>query len=255
MKSLEHPLFSIITVTYNAQDTIATTLKSVASQSCQLYEHIIMDGASTDGTMEIVNSFDNDKKVVDSKPDKGIYYAMNDAMAIARGEYLIFMNSGDRFHSSDTLQRIADAIFNNDFPGIVYGQTNIVDKDGNTLGPRHLKAPEKLSLQSFKDGMVVCHQAFIPLRKIAGYYNHKYRFSSDYEWCIICLQHSKKNVYIPDVIVDYLNEGLTTQNHKQSLKERFKIMSTYFGFFSTCIFHIKFLSRYLKRRKNAVNNQ
>ncbi len=249
------PLFSIITVTYNAEKTIERTIRSVASQSCTLFEHLIMDGNSTDGTLAITKKLNHDKLKVFSAPDNGIYDAMNKGIAEAHGDYLIFLNSGDKFHSEDTLQEIADVIFANDYPGIVYGQTDIVDDSGSYLGPRHLRAPESLTLDSFKQGMVVCHQAFVVLRQIADYYNLKYKYSADYEWCIICLQHSRRNVYMPATLVDYLNEGETTRHFKASLKERFKIMCTYFGTLPTIYRHISFARRYLKRRPNAANKQ
>lgn len=255
MSSMMHPLFTIITVTYNAADTLQRTLQSIDSQSCQLYEHIIMDGASTDGTVSLANEYANERRTVISKPDKGIYDAMNRAMGYATGDYLIFLNSGDKFHAANTLQKIADAILDNDYPGVVYGQTDVVDNDGNYLGPRHLKAPADLTLNSFKDGMVVCHQAFVVYRKLAAYYNLKYRYSADYEWCINCLQKSKRNVYIPTTLIDYLSEGLTTRNHRKSLKERFDIMCTYYGTLPTVWNHAKFIFRYLGRRNKSANKQ
>lgn len=250
------PLFTIVTVTYNAQETIKKTLSSVSRQTCRLYEHLIVDGASSDHTLQIIRDFDNqDRLVLISEPDKGIYDAMNKGIANAQGDYLIFLNSGDKFHSPDTLQHIADAIALHDNPGIVYGQTDIVDSEGRYLGPRHLIAPENLTIDSFKHGMVVCHQAFVVLRRIAMFYNTKYKFSADYEWCILALQHSRKNVYLPETLIDYLSEGMTTRNHKASLQERFKIMSTYYGFFPTICRHISFAMRYMRRRKTAVNSQ
>lgn len=242
-------LFSIITVTYNASATIAQTMESVATQTCKLYEHIIVDGASTDGTLEIVEKYKNKRTKIFSKPDAGIYDAMNRGMQMAKGEYYIFLNSGDRFHSKTTLQSIADAIFDNDFPGIVYGQTEIVDIDGNFLAPRHLNAPKELSLSSFKEGMTVCHQAFVAYYKIVSPFDLKYKFSADYEWCIRCLQHSRRNIYIDETLIDYLCEGVTTRNHRKSLKERFEIMSKYYGFFPTLGRHLLFVPRYFKRRK------
>lgn len=249
------PLFSIITVAFNAEATIRRTIESVAGQTCLLYEHIIMDGASTDSTLDIVNSVSNDRIRVYSRPDGGVYYGMNNALDIATGDYVIFLNAGDKFHSADTLQLIADAIMANDYPGIVYGQTDIVDLDGNYLGPRHLTAPDELSLESFKNGMVVCHQACAVLRRITRYYNTRYRFSADYEWLIICLQHSRLNVCVNHTLVDYLSEGVTTRNHRKSLIERFKIMCTYYGVMTAVGRHLMFLPRYLKRRTNAPNLQ
>lgn len=249
------PLFSIITVTFNAANTLPVTLASVKSQSCKLYEHIIMDGASKDDTVNIAKIADNDKLVIVSEPDNGLYDAMNKAIDKATGEYLIFLNAGDAFHSADTLQTIADAIMDNDFPGIVYGQTQLVDSNRNRIGDRHLTAPEVLTFDSFAEGMVVCHQAFIVLRKVAVKYDLSYRFSADYEWCLRCLKRSMNNVYIDETIIDYLNEGLTTANHKASLKERFKIMCKYYGTIPTIMRHIKFIPRYLKQRKKEKNNK
>ena len=154
------PLFSIITVTYNAADTLPATIESVRRQTCNLYEHLIIDGDSSDGTIEIARRNLHPLMRFRSAADRGIYDAMNKGLAEATGDYVIFLNAGDTFHSPDTLQRIADTIMCEDYPGVVYGQTDIVDADRRRIGPRHLTAPEQLSLQSFADGMVVCHQAF-----------------------------------------------------------------------------------------------
>ncbi len=255
MDTNKQPLFSIITPTYNAAHTIKRTLDSVASQTCSLYEHLIIDGKSTDDTINIVRGCDSDKVISVSEKDQGIYDAMNKGICMAKGKYLIFLNAGDKFHSSDTLQHYADAIMKNESPGIVYGQTCIVDDDGNYIGPRHLEAPDILTLKSFANGMVVCHQAMAVLRKIVMLYNLKYKYSSDYEWTIICLQHSKLNVGLKEVTIDYLSEGATTAHHKESLKERFKIMCTYYGTIPTLFRHLKFAVRYLARRGHATNVQ
>ncbi len=243
------PLFSIITVTYNAAETLPATLASVKEQSCKLYEYIVMDGVSKDNTVQLATDANITNARIISSPDKGLYDAMNKAIDVATGEYLIFLNAGDAFHSPDTLQKIADVIMNHDFPGIVYGQTQLVNANRQRIGDRHLTAPEELTLKSFAEGMLVCHQAFIALRRIVGHYDLRYRFSADYEWCIRCLQHSRNNVYIPHTIIDYLSEGLTTANRKASLKERFKIMCYYYGTIPTVLRHLKFIPRFLKQRR------
>lgn len=246
---MSRPLFSIITVTFNAAGTIASTLKSVAEQTCRLFEHIIVDGKSTDNTLELIDRLKSENAIVVSEPDRGLYDAMNKGMRLATGEYYIFLNAGDTFHTADTLELISETILENDFPGIVYGQTEIVDNERRHLGDRHLTAPGNLTLSSFKEGMTVCHQAFIAYYKITGPFNLDYRYSADYEWCIRCLQHSRRNVYIPATLIDYLYEGLTTSNRKESLKERFKIMCRYYGTLPTLFRHIAFIPRYLKRKK------
>jgi len=245
-----NPLFSIITVTYNAAHTVGRTLESVASQTCTLYEHIVVDGASSDGTPGIVSAAPaGGRRRMVSEPDRGLYDAMNKGLGLASGDYLIFLNAGDKFHSPDTLQLLADKIMNADYPGIVYGQTDLVDDSGRRLGPRHLTAPERLTYADFARGMLVCHQAFVVLRRIAPRYSVRYRFSADYDWCVRCLQHSRRNVYAGAVLIDYLSEGLTTANHRASLMERFRIMCRYYGVLPTVWRHIGFFFRNLRRRK------
>lgn len=237
-------LFSIITVTYNAAEVITPTMESVKGQTCDDYEHLIIDGASTDDTVERATSLATVGTHISSEPDLGIYDAMNRGMGLAQGQYLIFLNAGDTFHSTETLQHIATAIHNNDYPGIVYGQTMIVaGADRHVVGKRHLTAPRKLTLDSFKNGMLVCHQSMAVLRRIATSYDLKYRFSADYEWVIKCLQHSRHNIYLDEVISDYLQEGMTTRNHRKSLIERYKIMCKYYGTVATTLRHFKFLLR------------
>lgn len=245
------PLFTIITVTYNAADTLPATLASVKEQTCDLYEYIVMDGVSADRTLKLAIDAGIPQARIYSSPDKGIYDAMNKAMDLATGQYLIFLNAGDAFHSPDTLEHLATLITDNDFPGIVYGQTCVVDSARRYLAPRHLTAPENLTLDSFAEGMVVCHQAFVVFRKLAQEYNLRYRFSADYDWCIRCLQRSRSNVALPDgeIMIDYLMEGTTTRNRRASLRERFRIMCYYYGFFPTVWRHVRFLSRFMRRRK------
>lgn len=248
-----NPLFSIITVTYNAASTLPATLRSVGEQTCKLFEYLVIDGASRDNTVELARNSGIEQISIISEPDNGLYDAMNKGLGIAKGDYVIFLNAGDTFHNAKTLQLIADAIMDNDYPGIVYGQTQIVDSARKRIGDRHLTAPSILTLDSFKDGMVVCHQAFVVLRKLVDNFDTRYRFSADYEWCIRCLQCSHRNCYIDRIIIDYLSEGVTTANHRASLWERFKIMSHYFGFFPTLFRHIGFFIRDRKRKRQGKN--
>ncbi len=250
-----NPLFSIITVTRNAADTIGRTLQSVAEQSFELYELVVQDGASTDGTLAMVEAARRagvrNISVV-SEPDGGIYDGMNRAMERAKGDYLIFLNAGDSLHSPDTLELLAQAVFDNDYPGIAYGRTDIVDIDGRRLGPRHLEPPEQLTVRSFSAGMLVCHQAMVVLAKIAPRYDLSYRFSADYDWAIRAIENSRRNLFIDRVIVDYLNEGTTTRNHRASLMERYRIMCRYYGTIPTLARHVGFALRALRRKFKPV---
>lgn len=247
-KEFEHPLFSVITVTYNAERELPATLRSVDEQTFGHFEHLIIDGASADDTLKLASENPPSHRSVFSSPDRGIYDAMNKGLGMAKGDYVIFLNAGDTFHSPLTLAHVAEQIMNYDFPGVVYGQTDIVDTEGHKIADRHLVAPEILTYDSFKEGMVVCHQAFFALRRIAENFDLKYRYSADYEWCIRILQHSRMNVYIDEVLADYRMEGTTTRNRFRSLRERFRIMAYYYGFLPTLWRHLGFIPRYLRRR-------
>lgn len=239
------PKLSVITVTFNAQHTLPRTLDSVANQTYSEIEHIVMDGQSKDGTLTLLQQATNPRLVWKSEPDNGLYDAMNKAAQLATGDYLCFLNAGDTFHAEDSVHIMMTQAQANYMPDIIYGETAIVDDNGTFLHLRRLRAPRTLSWTSFKHGMVVCHQAFVVKRTLFEPYNLRYRFSSDFDWCVRLMKkaHSIHNTFA--ILVDYLNEGMTTANHKASLKERFAIMSHHYGTFSTGFYHLWFAVRQL----------
>ena len=145
MHSHLSPRFSVITVTYNAEKVLEDTIQSVISQTYHHVEYIIIDGASKDGTMAIVNRYRDRISRVVSEPDKGLYDAMNKGIALATGDYLCFLNAGDSFHEDDTLQKMVHSINANELPDVLYGQTALVDTERHFLRMRRLSAPETLS--------------------------------------------------------------------------------------------------------------
>ena len=180
-----------------------------------------------------------------SEPDKGLYDAMNKGIGMATGDYLCFLNAGDKFHDKETLQQIAETLKNKDLPDVIYGETAIVDEVGNFLHMRRLSTPEHLNWRSFKQGMLVCHQAFLAKRELAlkHPYDMHYRFSADFDWCIRIMKEAKCLHNTRLTLIDYLNEGMTTRNHKASLKERFRIMTKHYGWISTILHHGWFVIR------------
>lgn len=237
-------LFSIITVTYNASKVLGTTLESVKEQSFTDFEYLVIDGASTDNTLALVEQAGIPTATVWSEPDKGLYDAMNKAIDRAAGQYLIFLNAGDAFATAETLALIAKKA--QDHPDVIYGQTQLVDSTGKVVGMRHLTAPKNLTWHSFKDGMLVCHQAFVARRELCPHYDLNYRFSADYDWCIKVLKQCQSATYVGDApIISFLSEGLTTENHKKSLRERYRIMCHYYGTVPTLLRHVKFACRHL----------
>ena len=246
---------SYITVTYNASGVLKPTLDSVACQTHPAIEHIIIDGAAKDGTLAMAEQYkaDTEEKAgghivrIISEPDKGIYDAMQKGINLATGDYICFLNAGDRLPNPDTAAQVA--ALGADNVGVIYGDTDIVDGDGNFLRHRHLSAPQQLTWRSFRQGMLVCHQAFYALNELARQtpYNLHYRYSADVDWCIRVMKKAEhrgmqlKNV--GGVVANYLDGGTTNQNHRASLKERFNVMRHHYGLLSTLCMHAWFAMR------------
>ncbi|MDR0938413.1 MAG: glycosyltransferase [Mediterranea sp.] len=268
MRSDEHlrpadsaaPLFSIVTVTYNAGEALERTIQSVLEQGCTAteqgrtpvgVEHIVVDGASTDiVTRDIIDRYRSRLAIVVSEPDQGLYDAMNKGIRLATGRYLCFLNAGDRFHSTDTLRQMADSLpTDGTLPDVLYGDTDIVDAEGRFLRPRHLSAPKALTWRSFRQGMLVCHQAFFARRELAAAepYDLRYRYSADFDWCIRVMKRASllHNTHL--TLIDYLDGGMTTRHHVASLRERFRIMARHYGLSGTIVRHIGFLMRQYKK--------
>lgn len=245
---MKQPLITIVTITWNAAATLPLTMKSVAEQTFGDFEHLIIDGASTDDTLLIARRMGRDSLKIVSERDNGLYDAMNKGLRTARGQYILFLNSGDAFHSPDTLQAYADAITEKK-PDIIYGDTEIVAPDGTCLGPRHLSAPRMLTFDSFRNGMLICHQSFMVRKAIAPDYDTDYRFSADYDWTIRCIKASRpgSRINLQRVVTDYLSDGLTDRNKKASLAERFRIMAAHYGLSAAILSHLSFIPRALRR--------
>lgn len=240
------PIFSIITVTFNAESTIEATMRSVKQQTYRNFEHILIDGASKDNTLYIINKYKDDNTKVISEPDKGLYDAMNKGIRLASGTYLCFLNAGDTFHEQDTLEKMvngAELSDNDKLPDILYGQTAIVDAERHFLRMRHHTAPEVLTWKSFQQGMLVCHQAFFVKRTLADPYDLQYKYSSDYDWCIRMMKKADviSNTHL--ILIDYLDEGMTTRHHRASLIERLRIMAKHYGWGKALLMHLWFVVR------------
>lgn len=254
---------TVATVTYNAGHLVSRTIHSVEAQDYPFVEHLLIDGNSQDDTLEHVhhyqernsNALHKREIVCLSEPDEGLYDAMNKALEMATGQYILFLNAGDTFHSTDTLSRMAHAIEESrTAPAVVYGDTNLVDSEGRFVRRRRLTPPPRLSWHSFKNGMLVCHQAFMAQTALCREirYDRKYRFSADFDWCIRIMKQAASNhqplVNARCIVADYLEEGMTTKNHKASLRERFHIMTRHYGLLPTVMRHAWFVVRKLTKK-------
>ena len=250
--------FTVVTCTYNAEKELQRTLDSVQRQTYCNIEHIIMDGGSRDRTLQLVKAYQHRNAVgessheivVVSEPDKGLYDAMNKSIDRATGDYLVFMNAGDTFPTDDTLEYVEGCVGEGEvLPGVLYGDTDIVNEMGYFLRHRRLAPPKKLTWRSFIWGMLVCHQSFYARTDIARAepYDLRYRFSADVDWCIRIMKRAEREhlqlLRLPEVVADYLDGGMTNKNHRASLFERFRIMRRHYGLFSTLAMHAWFVAR------------
>ncbi len=247
-----------VTITYNAASVLQRTLDSVICQDYPEIVHLIIDGASTDATLQLVddyiersNASGNGHRIqVTSEPDKGIYDAMNKGLRSIDGDYVCFLNAGDFLPTSDITSKIAEKVERqSSLPAVLYGDTDIVDSEGRFLHHRRLAPPENLSWKSFRQGMLVCHQAFYARTDfaIATPYDMQYRYSADVDWCIRVMKAAaKENVPMLNlkmVVVNYTEEGQTTLHHRESLWERYHVMERHYGRVQTFLLHCWFVVR------------
>ena len=247
---MDLPLITIITVVYNGEDHIGKTIESILEQSYTLIEYVIVDGKSTDRTLEIVKAHRGIDRVI-SEPDKGLYDAMNKGLKAATGDYVWFLNSGDQIYSKDTVELMVKGL--EGFPDIIYGGTMIIDEEQNEIGDRRLKPPERMNWKSFRQGMVVCHQSILVKRDRAPEYDLQYRLSADIDWVIRAAKGASGIHNSKLVLSRFLEGGLTARNIKAGLKERFRIMRRYYGLIPTVLRHfvfgIRLTNYYLRHRR------
>ena len=181
-----NPKISIITVVYNGHSLIERTIRSVISQTWLNIEYIIIDGGSSDGTLEIAEKYQSKIALIHSGKDDGIYDAMNKGLKDATGDYVLFMNAGDELYDSTTIA----SVFAQGEADVYYGNTAVADEHGKILGDRRLSPPAQLSWKSLRYGMCVSHQSFIARRSICEPYDLRYRVGSDIDWVIKVLKRA-----------------------------------------------------------------
>lgn len=247
---MDYPKISIITVTFNDVRNLGSTIRSVKDLTYPHVEYIVIDGGSSDGSVELIKQNEEYISKWISEPDHGLYDAMNKGLDRASGDYLWFINAGDEPAAPDILEKVFEDKGKAD---IYYGDTMLIDGAGNEIGLRRLSPPEDLNWRHFRQGMLVSHQSFIPSRKVIKKYDLRFRFSADYDWCLYALRKASviRNTHL--VLSHFREGGLTKQNILPGLKERFRIMVENFGFLSTLAAHLviapKFFYFWMKNRR------
>lgn len=199
-------LLSIITVTYNAGEKTAATLESVIHQDQSLFDYHIVDGGSSDQTLEVIRGSAPDADVV-SEPDAGVYDAINKGIARSRGRFLYFLGAGDTLRPG-ILARVAERIANSPPNSIVYGNVHWVSRQ---------RLYDGIFSKSDITTHCICHQAMFIDRSVfelLGLYDRRYPISADWHFNIRCFSDPRVHVeYIDEVIADYEGGGISDTGH------------------------------------------
>lgn len=216
-------LFSIITINYNNREGLLKTIKSVLEQSFDDYEYIIIDGGSTDGSIDILKEYAIHLDYWVSERDRGIYHAMNKGVGYAQGEYCVFMNSGDSFYSKEVLKQVAAMGFEDD---IIVGDV-VSTKDGKVIPTRPAR---ELSLYHLYSVSIPHQASFIRTSLLHKYpYDDNLKIASDWKFFLqtIILDNCSFR-YIDVIVAEYDYNGISTQNVEALRLEKNQILDSLF---------------------------
>ena len=199
---------SIITVCFNIKDEIERTCESIVNQTWQDFEWIVIDGGSTDGTLDILKKYEKHISVLISEPDKGIYNAMNKGIKIAKGKYLNFMNGGDSFYADDVLEKVfAGKDYDAD---VLYGNMNYIEAEGKS---QIRVFPKNVDAEFFRDDCINHQSTFIKreLFDKYGLYSENYKIVSDWEKWVIFAINNRSFQQLDFVVANFVGDGISAK--------------------------------------------
>lgn len=207
----EAPLISVVTVCFNSERYLAEAMESVRAQGYSDIEYIVVDGGSTDGTLDVIRSFEPrfaERLRWVSEPDEGIYDAMNKGIAMCTGALIGLLNSDDRY-APGALERVAEEYLAHPEAGGIYGDAEVIDLDGSVVGLE--ESTELLWGGRRPDRMPMCHQALFVTRATyaaLGGYDTRYRVLADYDFVLRCLGAGVRFVRTRSVLAQFRLGGV-----------------------------------------------
>jgi glycosyltransferase involved in cell wall biosynthesis len=218
---------SIITINYNNLEGLKRTVESVVSQTWREFEYIVIDGGSTDGSAEYIESQSEHIDYWVSEPDKGIYNAMNKGIVKATGEYLLFLNSGDHLYDKEVIKENFRSL---EYHDLIYFNVLMVGK----LGSEMLSHPDRLRFSDFYlNGLN--HQSVLIRKELfntVGLYDENLKIVSDWKFFVLALfVHNCSYININKTLSTYHLDGISSQLKKEHLEERYQVLKEYFGAF------------------------
>lgn len=224
------PRITIITACYNAETTIEQTILSVINQTYSNLEYIIIDGASTDRTMDIVNKYKGYINVVISEPDAGIYEAFNKGVFLSTGDFINFMNADDYFATNDIVEEVANYLKDYQDTVMIHGNVKAFDEHS---GHWHFRG-ESLTLTDFINGKMCPHQSVFTRKSLfheMGGFDLSYRILADVDFTIKCFQkYEHQIVYLPWLIAYFRLGGISSSlvHEKKTIDENAAIHQKHF---------------------------
>lgn len=216
---------SVVSVSYNAASEIEPTLRSVAQQSWQNTEYLVIDGGSTDGTLGIVERYRNHVDVLVSEPDGGIYDAMNKALKLATGDAVIFMNAGDYFHSPYVVELAAEFMDAHPEVGVVYGGIEVRYPDGRVS---EFMPPDETQAMDFLICGSLPHQGTFARRTAfarTGLFDTHWRSHADYDWFLKAASDPRIGMKRMDLMVASFGLGGASSQLERGERERHAIQN------------------------------
>lgn len=221
---------SIITVCLNAKNTIEKTLLSIFNQTFKDIEVIVIDGASKDRTLEIIDKYKDKISHFVSEPDNGIYDAMNKGIKLATGDFICFLNAGDTFYDNNILEKVAQKLIKNPECKFLFGDAEYISEKGSKV-VRYENMKNDFSI-IFDN---ICHQSIFYHKSLFeqfGLYSDKYKIYADWDFNINCLAKNKvKAIYLQAIICKFQLGGTcsTPENKKICKKEKQLLIEKYYS--------------------------
>lgn len=223
---ITNPKISIITVCFQAERTIEGAIQSVLSQKYSPIEYLIIDGGSSDKTLEIVNRYKQKINKLISEKDFGIYDAMNKGLRSATGDIICFLNADDKFYDQNVVGQVVAEFNKHNDADLIYGKLFFINIPKSLyFNPDEYNRERKGKLDMIIHAMP--HQATFAKKDIfvkVGDFNPEYRIGADYDWFLRCANTGIKMHFIDEYLVSFSYEGLSYQKRYQHIPERVKLV-------------------------------
>jgi glycosyltransferase involved in cell wall biosynthesis len=245
----EKPLISIITVVFNALDVLEMTIISVLDQTYDNIEYILIDGGSTDGTIDLIKNYEDKIAYWVSEPDNGIYDAMNKGLKIATGKWVNFMNAGDTFLNNNIISEISVSFPDAD---ILYGDYNKIWRDHVEI----IKPPRKINRFTLLVYFGINHQTLFAKKGLISGFNCKYTIAADYDWLLRLYGSGNiKFKYLNKILINYdpygsSNTIATHYEFLEILKEHYGLLS--YSYYKTKWWVLEILKKLIRTKGSQV---